>query len=85
MGARQWRRGKAQQRERQEIGNKILTWVRFPRNSVTRCGMKATKLKKKLKKTTTTSDFIFNIEQTPNYIGQACGWIKDFDRCFRMF
>lgn len=44
--------GKGQQRKRQEICNTILTWVRSPRNSVTRRGMKATKFKKNLNKKT---------------------------------
>ena len=83
MGDRQGD-GKGQQRERQEIGNKILTWVRFPTKYSYATWNEGDKVKTKLKTTTTTSDFIFNIEQTPNYIGQACGWIKDFDRCFRM-
>lgn len=83
MGDRQWRRQRpAARTSRNRQQNFDLGKV--PKKFSYATWNEGDKVKTKLKTTTTTSDFIFNIEQTPNYIGQACGWIKDFDRCFRM-
>ena len=46
--------------------------------------MKATKLKKKQQQQQQQQVILFSILSRRQTIGQACGWIKDFDRCFRM-
>ena len=83
MGARQWRRQRSAARtSRNRQQNFDLGKV--PKKFSYATWNEGDKVKKNKKKQQQQQVILFSILSRRQTIGQACGWIKDFDRCFRM-